>query len=54
MALLLQSRGVQLELVLDEGGIVLSDGIKASGLTLVDKPLALIGTAEKVGGWQGL
>lgn len=47
---LLQSRGVQLELLVDEGGLVVADGIKVQGFALVKSPLALVGTAEKVGG----
>ncbi len=44
IASLLQSRGVQLEFVLDEGGIVLADGVKP----FVTDPVAIVGTAEKV------
>ena len=34
-----------MEFVMDEGGTVLTDGLKG----LVEEPLALVGTAEKVG-----
>jgi hypothetical protein len=51
-AKLLQSRGVQLELVLDEGGIITRDGISAGPFRVVDKPMAVVGTAEKVGRWE--
>ncbi|KAL4858195.1 N-fatty-acyl-amino acid synthase/hydrolase [Chlorella vulgaris] len=44
---LLQSRGVQLELVLDEGGVVMMDGISGPSFRLVEQPVALVGTAEK-------
>lgn len=40
---LLQSQGVQLEFVLDEGGVVISDGLPP----LTKTPIALVGTAEK-------
>ena len=45
MARLLQEAGMQLEYIFDEGGTVLIDGVK--GLTTT--PVALVGTAEKVG-----
>ena len=45
MAQMLTQQGVQLEFVMDEGGTVLTDGLKG----LVEEPLALVGTAEKVG-----
>ena len=45
IARLLQSRGVQLEFVLDEGGIVILDGVPP----FVAAPVGIIGTAEKVG-----
>ena len=38
----LRERGVQLAFTLDEGGIILSDAVRG-----IDKPVALIGTAEK-------
>jgi hypothetical protein len=41
---LLASRGIQLAVVVDEGGVVLRDGLKP----LAHQPLALVGTAEKV------
>ncbi|KXZ55981.1 hypothetical protein GPECTOR_2g1533 [Gonium pectorale] len=43
IAQLLRSRGVELEVVVDEGGVVLMDGLRpfSSG------PVALVGTAEK-------
>lgn len=51
VAALLKTRGVQLELVVDEGGMVLMDGIRPGGFVLVDQPVAIVGTSEKVGGW---
>ncbi len=42
IAALLESRKIQLEYVLDEGGV-----IKSEGLSGLDKPIALIGVAEK-------
>ncbi|MEQ8304270.1 MAG: M20 family peptidase [Cyclobacteriaceae bacterium] len=42
IAALLKSRGVEAEMVLDEGGIITEDKIPG-----IPKPLALIGTAEK-------
>lgn len=44
IARLLESRGVQLEFVLDEGGIVILDGVPP----FVAAPVGIIGTAEKV------
>ncbi len=44
IARLLESRGVQLEFVLDEGGIVVLDGVPP----FVAAPVGIIGTAEKV------
>ena len=44
MARLLRSRGVRLEFVLDEGGIVVLDGVPP----FVSAPVAIVGTAEKV------
>ena len=44
IARLLESRGVHLAFVLDEAGIVLSDGVAP----FVSAPVAIIGTAEKV------
>ncbi|KAL6765811.1 hypothetical protein V8C86DRAFT_2449934 [Haematococcus lacustris] len=44
VAALLKTRGVQLECVVDEGGVVLLDGLKG----LVAQPIALVGTAEKL------
>ena len=44
IARLLVSRGVQLEFVLDEGGIVLLDGVPP----FVTAPVGIVGTAEKV------
>ena len=44
IARLLEARGVQLAFVLDEGGVVLSDGVPP----FVTAPVAIIGTAEKV------
>ncbi len=34
-------------MVLDEGGAILTDGLRAGGMQLVGRPLALVGTAEK-------
>lgn len=42
LARILEKRGVQLEMVIDEGGTIKTDGV--AGLT---QPIALIGTAEK-------
>ncbi len=44
-ARLLAARGVSLELVVDEGGLVLQDGLKP----FTREPVALVATAEKVG-----
>ena len=44
IARLLASRGVRLEMVNDEGGMLSVDGLKP----LTSTPVALIGTAEKV------
>lgn len=46
-AALLASRGVELELSLDEGGFVLTDGLKVGGFPVVPDPVALVGTGEK-------
>ncbi|KAF5836264.1 hypothetical protein DUNSADRAFT_6216 [Dunaliella salina] len=40
----LAEKGVELELIIDEGGLIISDGLKGA----VDQPLALVATAEKV------
>jgi carboxypeptidase PM20D1 len=40
----LGDEGVRLDCVLDEGGVILSDGFKP----FTQVPVALIGTAEKV------
>lgn len=47
IASLLRSRGVQLEMVVDEGGVILMDGLKAGSHQLVSSPIALVGTSEK-------
>ncbi|KAL4436962.1 hypothetical protein ABPG75_004101 [Micractinium tetrahymenae] len=47
IAALLRSRGVELEIVLDEGGIILMDGLKAGAHQVVASPIALVGTSEK-------
>lgn len=44
---LLRSRGVELELVLDEGGLIMMDGFKGPSLQVVDMPIAVVGTSEK-------
>ncbi len=44
MASLLERRGVRLELIIDEGGAILTNGIAP----FTSHPVALIGTAEKV------
>lgn len=43
----LRKRGIEAELVLDEGGMILSDGLGVGSTSLVSGPVALIGTAEK-------
>ena len=43
----LHSRGVDPELVLDEGGMIFMDGLQMSSMTIVPGPLAVVGTAEK-------
>jgi len=40
----LQSKNVKLEFVLDEGGVVIEDGMPP----LTSTPVAIVGTAEKV------
>lgn len=47
MAALLKSRGVTLDMVLDEGGPIIIDGLPS--LLGTDTQIALVGTAEKVG-----
>lgn len=47
IAALLRQRGVQLDIIVDEGGVVLRDGIRP----FTTRPTALVGTAEKVG-WR--
>ncbi len=42
IAALLESRKIQLEYVLDEGGVIKSEGVSG-----IEKPIALIGVAEK-------
>lgn len=44
MAQMLEKQGIEFEHIFDEGGSILVDGIKG----LLDKPLGLVGTAEKV------
>ena len=44
MAESLEKEGIEFEHVFDEGGSILVDGIKG----LLEKPLGLVGTAEKV------
>lgn len=43
IAALLEERGVQLEVIIDEGGVVASDGF-----SFVHQPVAFVATAEKV------
>jgi carboxypeptidase PM20D1 len=43
----LEKRGIEAELVLDEGGMILADGLRVGNTPLISGPLALIGTAEK-------
>ena len=45
MASLLRDRGVQFEVVVDEGGVIIEEGIQP----FTDVPVAIIGTSEKVG-----
>ena len=45
IAALLEARGVQLDLVLDEGGPLLVDGLRPF---VAKTAVALVGTAEKV------
>ena len=45
VAKLLQKQGVQLDFILDEGGPLILDGLPP----FLSTPLALVGTAEKVG-----
>lgn len=40
----LQSKNIELEFVLDEGGVVIEDGMPP----LTSTPVAIVGTAEKV------
>ena len=47
IAALLKSRGVTLDMVLDEGGPIITDGLPA--LLRTPTQIALVGTAEKVG-----
>lgn len=47
IARLLESRGVTLDFILDEGGPILTDGLPS--LLRAPTPIALVGTAEKVG-----
>lgn len=44
MAKMLEEEGIEFEHIFDEGGSILVDGIKG----LLNKPLGLAGTAEKV------
>ena len=44
MAALLAGRGVQLELVIDEGGLIFKDGLPPFST----HPTAIVGTLEKV------
>ena len=43
IAALLRERGVELELIVDEGGVVQTDGLRP----LLAQPAALVGTSEK-------
>ena len=43
MAQLLEERGVQLEVIIDEGGTIASDGF-----SFIRQPVAFVATAEKV------
>lgn len=47
MAELLEKEGIDFEHILDEGGTVLTDGLKG----IMDTPVAVVGTAEKVSTW---
>ncbi|PRW33795.1 Zn-dependent [Chlorella sorokiniana] len=50
IAALLQKRGVELELVLDEGGSIMMDGLttrKDLPFPVMDTPMAVVGTSEK-------
>jgi carboxypeptidase PM20D1 len=47
LAARLGAAGQELEVVLDEGGLILEDGLRVGGAALVPGPLALVGTAEK-------
>ena len=44
---MLAARGVRPEMVLDEGGQILTDGLKSNSITIVPGPMAVVGTAEK-------
>ena len=44
LAATLKDRGVEVEFVVDEGGMIATDGMPP----ITDEPLALVGTAEKV------
>ena len=48
MASLLRGRGVQFEVLVDEGGVIIEEGIQP----FTDVPVAIIGTSEKVGVWR--
>lgn len=52
MAALLKSRGVTLDMVLDEGGPIITDGLPA--LLRTPTQIALVGTAEKVSSQKNL
>ena len=42
----LKSRGVRLEVIVNEGGIIVQEGLRH----VIDKSIAMVGTSEKVGG----
>lgn len=44
VAELMKARGVQLEVIVDEGGIIIEEGISP----FTDVPVAIVGTSEKV------
>jgi hypothetical protein len=49
VAELLKARGVRLEVIVDEGGIIIEDGFPP----FTDGPIAIVGTSEKVCWFSG-
>lgn len=49
---LLRQRGIEFEVIVDEGGTILSDGIKP--ITSRLQPVAVVGTSERVRSHPGV